>query len=301
MRDEHRAERREARQNVDHKAMRAELKEYRQTNIQPVMQAQRQKLEESLTAEDKATLEELRITLREARQEAKAERQERRQEMKEQAEGEEVRRDRPHRRGNKGQHAQRGKRGEQWKAEHEEERQLLEGLAEKYDSEISNLLEEVTDQQEQWKADQKAIHEKYMTERPERREPRKEQASERREARQEKKAQHQKVKFLLMDPDGSLAEDGAVEATNSSIAKAVAYPNPAVNQTTLTYTLATDSRLRIELRDESGNVLQTLKRGPATAGDHRLEVDLSGMQNGTYYLTLTGRGGTASVKVVVVQ
>lgn len=296
MRDERRAERREAHQNTDHKALRAELREYRKTNIHPVMQAQRQKLEESLTDEDKASLEEMRITLREARQEAKAERQERRREMKKQAEGEDMRQERGRRRGHQGQHAQRGK---QWKAGHEEEFPLLEGLAEKYDTEITELLAEIADQQEQWKADQKAIHEKYRPEeRPERRQ---EQRADRREARQEKQAQRQKIKFLLMDPNGSLEEDGAVEATDSSIAKATAYPNPAVNQTTLTYTLATDSRIRIELRDESGNVLQTLQRGPATAGEHRLEVDLSSVQNGTYYLTLTGKGGTESVKVVVVQ
>ena len=64
------AEHRALRESVDHKAMRQEMKAYREANIKPVMEAQRSKLDEELTAADKATLNEFRSTLEEAREQA---------------------------------------------------------------------------------------------------------------------------------------------------------------------------------------------------------------------------------------
>jgi hypothetical protein len=293
--DAQRQERREAWEQVDHQALRQELKTYRETEIRPVMLEQRNALEEKLSEADKATLAEIRLTLTEAR----AERQERRAK----AEGE----GRPPRRAQRGEGPRQARHAHpprpegmnrdqalgRWLENHPDIKAQLEALVETYDEDITTLLEALRPQHEQWQADQRAIMERYAPEGLER--PRRERPE--RPAEAGIPLPH-KVRFLLMDPAGEAPIEtlGAEEATTAR-----AFPNPATNNTTLAFELKTESPVRIELRDESGNVLQTVLRETFPAGAHRVPVDLTGITNGTYYLTLATEAGTESVKVVVVK
>lgn len=62
-----------AKQKENRKAMRDELKTYRQTNIKPALSAKREAFDQQLTDEERATIESLRLELRETRKAHKSE------------------------------------------------------------------------------------------------------------------------------------------------------------------------------------------------------------------------------------
>jgi hypothetical protein len=280
-RQEHRAQQ---------KGMREEMQQYRQENIQPVMRAQRQKLDAVMRAEDQALLAKTRATLAAARAEHQAQRQEARKAKASQ----EPRQHGAHR---KGQH--QGNRQEMW-AKYPAEKEALQTLATKYDSDITALLEAIAPQREQWKADQKAIRDRYRpADAPERAE-RAEHGQRGDKNNADRRAQGAKIRFLLLDP-AAPEETAQQPAVNTFTA--TAYPNPATTTTTLSFELSAAATVRIDLRDESGNIVKTISRDNFNAGKNQLAVDLSELQNGTYYLTLNSRALAArqSVKVVVVK
>lgn len=288
------AEHRALRESIDRDAMRQELKEYREANIQPVMQAQRSKLETQLSAADKESLTEFRVTLAEAKEQARAERQqmrEKRPENRSEARGQEGR---PHRH-----HGQRHKK----RGLHEQHPEIfsaLEAMVDRYDTDISTLLEEVAGQAEQWEADKKAImqrhvpaelHEKHQA-RHQGRQPHPEHA--------DKKELGRRIHFLLMEAP---AEAEVSAQTEVRTIAAAAYPNPAVNATTLSFQLEEQSVVRIDLRDEQGALVKNITRATYAVGKNQVQIDLGDLNNGTYYLTLNSRKFQApqSVKILVVK
>lgn len=68
------------------------------------------------------------------------------------------------------------------------------------------------------------------------------------------------------------------------------WPNPAADQTTLSYHLPAASHVSVTLVDHTGRVLHTLHDGAQQKGEHRLEVSLAGLPSGLYYLCLRGEG-----------
>lgn len=288
-------ERRELMESVDHKAMRAELREYKKTEIAPVMRAQRLKLEETLSQEDQESLTVIRATLKAARAAAKEEHRERKAVQGEAQEGRHHAKSghhRPH-------HGQKLHRLEE---SHPTEFAALKAIVEKYDTDITDLLEEVKPQQEAWKAAQKAIRERYIpadlqrdhAARPHHRQDEEEHAERAELAR--------KIHFLLQDPN----KEGEEDRTETQLVErfvASTYPNPTTNTTILTFELPAATTMRIDLRDENGNLVKNISQEQFNAGQHKLTVDLADVQNGTYYLTLNSRALKApqSVKLIVMK
>ena len=294
-REEHRA----LRESVDRKAMREEMRDYRDANIKPVMDAQRTKLESALSTTDKAALAEFRVTLAAAKEAARAERQQARESHK--ADGEEAapkREGRGH--GKHGRHhgPKHGKHGLQEK--HPEIYSQLEAMVERYDADITRLLDEVTGQEEQWKADQKAIMERHVpAELREKHQGHREHHGDR-AAHAERKELGRKIHFLLQEPS---AENEKTAQNDPSLTSASIYPNPAVNTTTLTFELAEATVVRIDLRDEKGNLVKNITRDSYTTGKNQVQVELGDLVNGTYYLVLNSRTFQApqSIRLVVVK
>ncbi|PSR15120.1 MAG: hypothetical protein DA408_01470 [Bacteroidetes bacterium] len=272
------------------KSMRKELQQYRQENIQPVMRAQRQKLDAVMRAEDQALLAKTRATLAAARAEHQAQRQEARKAKASQ----EPRQPGTHRKG-----PHQGNRQAMW-AKYPAEKEALQTLAAKYDRDITALLEAIAPQREQWQADQKAIRDRYRPADAPQRPERAEQGQRGDRHNPERRAQDAKIRFLLMDP--TAPEETAQKPAATTLA-ATAYPNPATTTTTLSFELSAAASVRIDLRNENGNVVKTISRDNFNAGKNQLTVDLSEVQNGTYYLTLHSRAlaDRQSVKVVVVK
>ena len=283
-----RAERREGRQDrmkkVDKKGLHQEMKAYRDQNIHPVMLQQRAKLEQKISAEDKALIAKLRNQFEANRQEM--------EQLKQNP-------------GHSREDFQALREG------HKEERAALKGLVEKYDKEIDALLTEVKGQQGQWHKDMQAIHEKYAPGREEG--PSKK--GEGRRGKGEKQMRHpghhphpgmhpdgdgkemRKGHFLLLDPNAPAeAPTKAAVTTNVNV-----YPNPAANRMTLDYTLLKAGNVRIELRDKEGNLVKVVEESQKTAGDYSLPVDATTLQDGVYYLTIVSQGQRTAQKVVVAK
>ncbi len=278
-RETHRAERKE-----EMKAMHKALKAYHQENIHPVMLEQRAKLDEKISAADKATIDELRTVFAKAKEQMT--------EMKAQYKGQ----------GRRGEGAKEGFRA--LMKEQQDEKETLRALVEKYKDDIKALHEEIEPQRQQWDEDIKAIKEEYLGDNPRHDKQRKQRRHHKGDGHQGKgKRQHatpgrKAGHFLLLDP--AAATDTETE-TALAEAELNAYPNPTVSNSTLNYEVKTAGRVRIVLSDEQGNVLKTLIDGYQDAGSYMQEVDLSGLRNGSYYYTLTDKQGVRTQKIVLVD
>lgn len=257
---------------------------YKKQNIEPVMKAQRAKLEAELSAEDKASIAELRTAFQAQKEKMKAlKQQEGERKMKKEA-------------------FMELKKG--MKTQHEQ----LKALTEKYDQEISDLFAEIEEDAQKWKEDIHAIAKKYRNDVKE-----KEREGERVRGRKGEpkhgrrgygKKEHRgfgknmkKGHFLLMDPTDNTAEAEAL-LTSADIE---VYPNPTNSYTTLTYTVNVAGNYRVELRDERGNVLKVLADGPKETGEYTEEIDLSTVDGGVYYIAISNEASLISKKLIVTK
>jgi len=293
-----REERREQMESVDRKAMRVELREYKKTEIAPVMRAQRLKLDESLSQEDQESLTTIRATLKAARAAAKAAHRERKAEQGAQGK---AREGQHHAKG--AHHGPRhGQKLQRLEENHPAEFAALTAMAEKYDADITGLLEEVKPQQEEWKAAQKAIMERYIPAELQREHPSRPHHKQGEGEHAERAQLAHKIHFLLQDPNKE-EEEGREEAQVVEQMVASVYPNPTTNTTVLTFELPETTTMRIDLRDENGNLVKNITREQFNAGQHKVAVDLADVPNGTYYFTLNSRTLKApqSVKLIVLK
>lgn len=286
------AERKERMDNF--KAMAEEMKTFNQTEVLPVLREQRAKLETQISAEDKATI----AALRAKRPAQRSERPD----------------------FERGERSQRPELTEAQKEAIRADREQIKALVEKYDSEITSLLEEIKDERESWKTQMQEIGKKYapedLRERPMRgqregqmkRKMDGEKRAQKMTKEEGKRFSHRpgltdrkamgKVGFLLLDPN----EKTALQNDNKKeFAEVRVFPNPSASRNTVSYTLHNAGHYRVEFRDKDGLVLKVLSNEYRQAGDYREELDLSGYAAGTYYLSLIGAEGVVSKKVVVAK
>ena len=64
------------------------------------------------------------------------------------------------------------------------------------------------------------------------------------------------------------------------------FPNPARNQTNISFYINGLSHVDLQLMDLRGRMVKKLLAESRTAGHHSIEVDLSGMKPGTYLYSL---------------
>ena len=214
MHERHKAKK-EAWSKVDREAIQKELEAYQEQNIQPVMQAQRAKLEEKISTADKAEIADLRQIMAALKMEKEEMRKQIREGMKE---------------GNKPSKEDMQKSRIEMKEKYEEALKSLRSLTEKYDADITALLTEVAPKRKQWHNDMRAIKEKHIpTELKGKQKQHSKKGRKHRggksETQKTMKGDRGKTKFLLMEPD---AIDN--QAQNALIDQIKVYPNPAVSK-----------------------------------------------------------------------
>lgn len=290
-----RQQRKEACANVDKKGLREEIKAYKEQNILPVMKAQRAKLESNLSADEKNSLAEIRTQIREDKRAKKSERQAVRSE-----EGREQEAKPRGERGGK-RHARPGRgHGDRlmgWLKHNEDAYNTVMAIADRHQIEIDELLAEVAPQKEQWRADQKAIKDRYAVEgctRPEKGEGHRGGAND--EERMTKKAESESLRFLLMPLEDKQERRDYAMAPSLSV-----YPNPATNSTLVTLELEQAARLTLVLTNEKGYSVKTIPAEQYEVGKNSIEIDLNDVPNGTYTLVVKGRGVKPSTAKVVVM
>jgi hypothetical protein len=89
----------------------------------------------------------------------------------------------------------------------------------------------------------------------------------------------------------------------ATVALADCRPNPLTSFTIISFTLAaTEPYVWLTVSDASGReVLMPINGAGRPAGEHRVEVDATGLASGTYYYTLRTQNATQTRKMVVVR
>jgi hypothetical protein len=114
--------------------------------------------------------------------------------------------------------------------------------------------------------------------------------------------------YYLEDVDlngyGTLHGPAHVEMASGSkaaFALAQSYPNPARNETTVTFSLASAGDATVTIYDISGRKVAVPFAGAAKAGDNEVSLDVSTLAPGVYTYRLEAGGNTAARKLVVVE
>lgn len=275
---------------VEHrKQTKEQIKSYVQREVLPVMTQQRQALDLLLSEEDKLAVE----TLREEQHTL-------RKKMKDQRPSKES-----FKQGERPSEEQRAIFRQHMK----ERRQLMTQaweIADKYETEIDQLLTAIAPQTDTWREDIRAMIPDAQKEG---------KGSDRTHAKRKghghaphgmRKARrggpmrllrqmHSPVGFLLWDPARTPGEL-ASEAEHNQL---TIFPNPTQRQTTLTYSLETVGPVHIEILDQQGNVIKTINRPAQDAGVHSESIGTDDLKEGAYILRLQSNKQVLSSKLII--
>jgi len=78
-------------------------------------------------------------------------------------------------------------------------------------------------------------------------------------------------------------------------------PNPFNPRTSISFTLATESNVRLDVFDVSGRHVATLADGTKSAGRHTVEVDGSALASGVYFYRLNAGGVVMMKKMILLK
>lgn len=99
---------------------------------------------------------------------------------------------------------------------------------------------------------------------------------------------------MILGTTASLSEEVALASTLN------AYPNPANNSTTITYSLNKSGNVTIVITDIMGRTVKTMEQGSQVAGtSYNVNLNTSDLANGTYFYTLSVDGERQTKKFVV--
>ncbi|MFK8104078.1 MAG: T9SS type A sorting domain-containing protein [Saprospiraceae bacterium] len=252
----------------DREALQKETKAYKTTYILPTLQKQRAKLTASISTEDQALITELRPKLATEKAARKAAHQQ-----------------------NKKQH----KKGRKSKKQKSKYAATIEELVARYEVKIDDLFAEIETERLQWDKDLKAIKDKYHPKRKQKESTQGDKAKQssgktrhelRKMRKKAKRAMRKKIHFLFLD-----ANEAATTTKINPIRKINIYPNPSVNENTLQFALSEAGYYNIELYNEAGQLIRSIKQSQYPEGKHQIQVDLSQLKNGAYYYRITGKEG----------
>ncbi|MEO7210498.1 MAG: T9SS type A sorting domain-containing protein [Chitinophagaceae bacterium] len=109
-------------------------------------------------------------------------------------------------------------------------------------------------------------------------------------------AHYNGLNFTATDFQGkAIFEDAATDALNVISV----YPNPAINQTTIKYTIAKASNVSIQLLNQNGNTMKVLLNKNLEQGNYTLPLSTSGLVAGTYSIQMLTDKGVQTIKLIV--
>lgn len=77
------------------------------------------------------------------------------------------------------------------------------------------------------------------------------------------------------------------------------YPNPASELTNVKLTLTGDEDVIVVVRDLAGKTIQTINTGKYAAGSHNISINLDGMAQGLYTVTVSAGNSSVTQKMIV--
>jgi flagellar hook assembly protein FlgD len=81
----------------------------------------------------------------------------------------------------------------------------------------------------------------------------------------------------------------------------VSQPNPTNGSSTLRYHLPEAARMQITVYDATGRAVKTLVNKRQEAGTYSLQWDMTGLADGSYFITAEKNGAVAQTLTVVKQ
>ena len=79
------------------------------------------------------------------------------------------------------------------------------------------------------------------------------------------------------------------------------YPNPFRDQIHIEYSLAEESKVRLEVFDVLGKVIEILDEQVLNPGNYSTKWDASSQSEGTYFLKLTTEESSAMRKIILIR
>lgn len=259
-------------QSDDFQKLKAELKAYKTQNIQPVMFAQRNKLEAQLSENDKQQIAEIRQALKAQKPKIKA----LRDKIKASKELGKIPNESDIQ-------ALKG-----LKDKNKEKMTALNAIATKYANQLQVLSEEIAPQKEQWKNDLKKIAQKYLNQS----ELKDLDLSKMTEKISNLKNDIGKPAFLLMKADKQ-------NIKNETRTPSQVFPNPSDSYSNITFELSEGSNVKIELKDKEGILLQNILNEYKTSGKHSVQLNTKDLATGLYFYTITDSKGTQTKRFFV--
>lgn len=92
-----------------------------------------------------------------------------------------------------------------------------------------------------------------------------------------------------------------IPAITDAKATVAAYPNPANNNTTLSYSVPKSGLISIEILDVLGAKVRSISTGYQSAGNYTQEIDLSDLAEGTYLIRLNSDDFQSSGRILIVR
>jgi len=101
----------------------------------------------------------------------------------------------------------------------------------------------------------------------------------------------------------NVTNSGINEAKSSNLIAAAIYPNPSnvSGITTLEFNLKSTSKVSVEIYNLMGQVVKTVANKNFDGGVNTLDMNLSGMNAGVYFVNLTVNGVSQTKKLTIVQ
>ncbi|MEN7548211.1 T9SS type A sorting domain-containing protein [Rapidithrix thailandica] len=258
---------------------RKEMHEYFKTNIQPVLQTQRNKLDTYLSAQEKEEIVEIRAALKAMHEEHNALRKKGQKRPDFRTLSEEEKQER---------YLQR-------KAHRQLMNQAWE-IAGNHETDILNLFEDIKQEHQQWREEIKAIMGKFKKKHPEQKD---EENHKRHRSRHHKGPGHRaigllhsEVHFLLWAPN-----EDALPSINKEMDLSV-FPNPSAETNRLHFSIKKEGLVKITLHKVNGDLVKTLLNEPKAPGSYTENFDISTLKRGVYMYKIVTPDGTISKRFV---
>lgn len=105
--------------------------------------------------------------------------------------------------------------------------------------------------------------------------------------------------FITVYPPNSVQEDGQSYNSNGTVGISLIEPNPAKNEIHFNYTLTYDQNIEIAVYDALGNKLINVLNEFEIKGTHNLNVNISNLVSGSYYLQMSSNDGNVTKQFTV--
>ena len=109
-----------------------------------------------------------------------------------------------------------------------------------------------------------------------------------------------RLRQVDLDGTATLTDPVSIERTVEELQLKKTFPNPARSQATVRFAVPQRQEVTLELYDVLGRQVQTVSDGEVQ-GRRELQVDLSGLASGMYFLRLNAEGQTETQRLTVVR